>query len=117
MKDIQITYTTPEIVVNGIRFEVLRSDAEIIDDVIAIDEAVNAEANAAKAVRLKSRMMLAYLDKLLGKDAAKRIADTIQDLPKGKAMGLAASVDMCQRLINDASKAYAEAFAIRYGDE
>lgn len=117
MKELKISYTTPEMVINGKHFEVLRTDAQIMDDVEKIDARIAKKESYAAAVSEKEKALREYIGTLLGENALEEIAKTIEGLPEGKDMGTGATVKLCEKLIADSTRAYSEAFTIRYGDE
>ena len=119
MNEMTITFSRPALTINGQRYEVLRTDAQIIQDMLEQDarfEKAKSE-NLGAALHNKAEALCQYLDKLLGDGARARIAASIEGLPEGSTLGIAASVKLCEQIIADAGRAYAQAFQIKYGDE
>ena len=66
MKKISLTFKKPQISINGEIFDVSRSDAAIIRDLLELDRRFEgADMNDPGSVLEKNEAMLAYIDRLL----------------------------------------------------
>lgn len=116
MRNISITFETPTLEINGIRFTVQRSDATIIQDLIDIDarfEGVDM-GDVANVLR-KNEAMLDYLDALLGKGARQKITESVPGL-KRYGLGMAGIDRLLSQIAQAAGTAYAESIKLKYED-
>lgn len=116
MRNINITFEKPRVVVNGIEFDVLKSDAEIVQDMIDIDINLNKINNQVKLFIEKQKYLFNYIDELLGEGASEKVKKNIEDI-SGSKFGAASAVKICESIISEAGKAYSDAFKISYGEE
>ena len=117
MLKINLSFEKPRISINGIVYDVLRSDAQIVQDMLDIDkefESQNMEDPAC--VLKKNRAMISYLDKLLGKGAASQIAANVPGL-NGAGLGLGGISGILSAIVQTAGKAYSDSFNLKYGDD
>ena len=114
MLNLNLTYTKPQVCINGIVFDVLRSDATIVQDMLDIDAEFAGENIGDPAVVLrKNKRMLEYLDTVLGKGAQKKILGTLDGC---KDLGLAGVDSLLGQIVQAAGKAYSDSFALKYDD-
>ena len=106
MKSLTIHFEPPKININGTVFDVLRSDAEIIGDMLDIDAKLK-----------KTKALLAYLDTLLGEGAGAQLQALAEEMTGGKGLGAASAEKVCELIITAAGKAYADAFKVSYGED
>ena len=101
MKSLTISFEPPKININGTVFDVLRSDAEIIGDMLDIDANLKKTKGTRKAFEEKRKALLALAEEMTG----------------GKGLGAASAEKVCELIITAAGKAYADAFKVSYGEE
>ncbi len=115
MLKLNLSYTKPQVSINGIVFDVLRSDAAIVQDMLDIDAEFAKEDMEAPAVILrKNNRFLAYLDTLLGKGAGKKILGTLDGC---QDLGLRGLDNLIGSIVQAAGKAYGDSFALKYDDD
>lgn len=117
MQNITITYTSPVVMINGNRYEVKRTDAQIVQDMMEIDASLLQADSTQSKLFEKEKALSAYLDTLFGNGASKQIVESIEGMPTGQTLGLSPSIFLCEKLISDANKRYKEAFTLTYGEE
>ena len=117
MKSLTISFDPPKININGTVFDVLRSDAEIIGDMLDIDANLKKTKGTRQAFEEKRKALLAYLDTLLGEGAGARLQALAEEMTGGKGLGAASAEKVCELIITAAGKAYADAFKVSYGEE
>ena len=115
MKSLTIHFEPPKININGNVFDVLRSDAEIIGDMLDIDAKLKKTKGTRKAFEEKRKALLAYLDTLLGEGAGAQLQALAEEMTGGKGLGAASAEKVCELIITAAGKAYADAFKVSYG--
>lgn len=115
MLKLNLSYTRPQVSINGIVFDVLRSDAAIVQDMLDIDAEFSGEDLENPAVILrKNNRFLEYLDTLLGKGAGKKILGTLEGCPE---LGLRGLDNLIGQIVQVASRTYGESFALKYDDD
>lgn len=116
MRPLNITFEAPTLEINGIRYDVLRSDATIIQDLLNIDKRFEGvDMGDVKNVLLKNEAMLDYLDTLLGKGARKKITESVPGL-KMYGLGMAGIDQLMTEIAKAAGTAYAESIKLKYED-
>ena len=116
MRQINLSFSKPTLNINGIQFDVLRSDAQIVQDMIDIDRQFDGrDMTDVEIVLEKNKVMIGYIDKLLGKGAVKKISDTLPEL-NGLGLGLGGISGILSAIADAAGKAYADSFALKYDD-
>ena len=115
MLKLNLSYTKPQVSINGIVFDVLKSDAAIVQDMLDLDSKFAKEdmGNPANVLK-KNERMLAYLDELLGKDARKKILGTLEGCSD---LGLGGVDRLLSEIVQAAGRAYSTAFALKYEDD
>lgn len=117
MRNIVLTFEKPQLKINDEVFEVLRSDAAIIQDLLDIGDAFAGKNLKDPRVSLEqNKAMLDYLDKLLGPGAQERILASIPGM-EGYDLGLAGVGNLLTQISQMASKAYADAITAKYEDD
>lgn len=116
MKNMTISFEQPKVMINGMEFSVMKSDVEIVNDMIEMDAELSKPVKKSGQIALKYELLLSYLDKILGEGAREKIQELVADMTGGKSMGAASAVKICESIISAAGKAYADAFKISYGD-
>lgn len=115
MMKINLSFEKPKLEINGIVFDVLRSDAQIVQDMIDIDNQFADKNLEDPAVVLeKNKVMLDYIDKLLGKGAVAKISCTLPELKSG--LGLGGITGILSAIAQAAGKAYSDSFHLKYDD-
>ena len=110
MKKISLTFKKPQISINGEIFDVSRSDAAIIRDLLELDRRFEgADMNDPGSVLEKNEAMLAYIDRLLGPGAGVKGMD-------GFDLGLAGIGELTAQIARLAGAAYAESIRAKYDD-
>ena len=113
MKKISLTFKKPQISINGEIFDVSRSDAAIIRDLLELDRRFEgADMNDPGSVLEKNEAMLAYIDRLLGPGAVERILAGVKGMD-GFDLGIGELTAQIARL---AGAAYAESIRAKYDD-
>ena len=113
MRQISLSFSKPTLTINGVQFDVLRSDAQIVQD---IDRQFDGRDMTDVGVVLeKNKVMIGYIDKLLGKGAVKKISETLPEL-NGLGLGLGGISGILSAIADAAGKAYADSFALKYDD-
>lgn len=75
---VTISFERKYVEINGIKFELLKSDADILDDALRlIDESEKLDINDQKAVLKNLRDMASYIDTVLGEGALMKISGGI----------------------------------------
>ena len=70
-----ISFEKQYVEINGIKFELLKSDADILEDALKlIDESEKLDVNDQKAVLKNLRDMAKYIDTVLGEGALQKIS-------------------------------------------
>lgn len=116
MKKISLTFKKPQISVNGEVFDVSRSDAAIIRDLLEIDQRFAAADMSDPGIVLeKNNAMLEYIDRLLGTGATERILGSVKGM-EGYDLGLAGIGELTTQIARMASAAYAESIRAKYDD-
>lgn len=110
MREIRLTFERPQIKINGIVFDVLKSDKAIVQDMCEIDrQFADKDLNDPSVIVEKNDVMLQYLDALLGKGAMEKIEGSIDGI-QDYGLGLSGDFASFFNIAND------EAFAkIRSG--
>lgn len=116
MRNISLTFQRPQISINGEVYDVLRSDAGILQDLIDLDaEFEQKNMQDSTVVIEKHRAMLDYLDKLLGAGAAERIVASTEGM-EGFDLGLSGVQTLVENISSAAMNAYSEAIKAKYDD-
>lgn len=116
MKKISLTFKKPQISINGEIFDVSRSDAAIIRDLLELDRRFEgADMNDPGSVLEKNEAMLAYIDRLLGPGAVERILAGVKGM-EGFDLGLAGIGELTAQIARLAGAAYAESIRAKYDD-
>lgn len=116
MHNLVISFSRPQLKINGQLFEVQRSDAAILQGLIDIDaEYAGQDMTQAESILSKSKRMLDYIDAILGPGAAERIAGGIDGMA-GYELGIAGADAILTQISAAAVQAYSEAIAAKYDD-
>lgn len=115
MRKVTLSFQQPQIEINGVVYDVLRSDAAIVQDMIDIDARFADRGDAPDTVLEKNAAMLEYLDTLFGAGAAQRIRRSIPDM-EGYDLGLGGMNTLLSGIVGAASQVYAEAIKLQYDD-
>lgn len=116
MRKISFTFQRPQISINGELYDVLRSDAGILQDLLDLDaQFENRDMQNTETVLDRHRAMLDYLDKLLGAGAAERIVASTEGMA-GYDLGLAGVQALVESISSAAMNAYSEAIKAKYDD-
>ena len=99
MKKISLTFKKPQISINGEIFDVSRSDAAIIRDLLELDR----------------RFEGADIDRLLGPGAVERILAGVKGMD-GFDLGLAGIGELTAQIARLAGAAYAESIRAKHDD-
>ena len=117
MLKINLDFEKPTLDINGVVFDVLRSDAQIMQDMLDIDKQFeNRDMTDPAAVLEKNQVMLDYIDRLLGQGAADKIVKTVPALC-GVGLGLGGIAGVLGAIAEAAAKAYHDSFVLKYGDD
>lgn len=99
-----------ELVINGIPFTLLKSDADIFDDSLRLaDEFKKVDTKDPVAVLEALRKMTGYIEEVLGEGAVKKISG-------GRPVGYARLLEWIRLITGAAATSYADLITERYGD-
>ena len=116
MREISLTFDRPQIKINGIVFDVLRSDKAIVQDMCDIDlQFADKDLNDPHVVIEKNDVLLKYLDTLFGSGAMERIESSIPGIEK-YGLGLSGLDDFLASIVQAAGNAYSHAIKLKYDD-
>lgn len=116
MREIRLTFERPQIKINGIVFDVLKSDKAIVQDMCEIDrQFADKDLNDPNVIVEKNDVMLQYLDALLGKGAMEKIEGSIDGI-QDYGLGLSGLDTFLARIVQAAGNAYSNAIKLKYDD-
>lgn len=108
MKKLTIAFDQPQIEVNGIVFDLHKSDGDIMQDAIILQEKYAAlDTHDAKAVVELSREVSGYVDAILGKGAMKKISG-------GRPVSILKTLEVMTQIAAAAADSYSEHIAAEY---
>ena len=117
MRNFNLSFTRPEIKINGIRYPVLRSDAAILQDLLDIDAVfAGRDMTDPETVLEKNKALCSYIDKLLGAGSAEKILASIDGM-EGYDLGLTGVGMIVTQISALAQQAYSEAIRVKYEDD
>ena len=117
MLKINLNFDKPKLNINGHVFDVLRSDAQIVQDLLDIDKQFeHRNMNDPAEVLAKNKVMVDYIDKLLGDGAVEKISESVPALD-GRGLGLGGITGILAAIAEAAGKAYSDSFNVKYGDD
>lgn len=106
---VTITFKRRYIEVNGITFELLKSDADMLDDALKlIDKSEKLDPKDSRAVLENLHEMASYIDTILGEGALMQITGGIR-------VGYVEMLDCMQVIVGAVYEAYQTALASKYG--
>ena len=106
---ITISFEKQYVEINGITFELLKSDADILSDALRlIDESEKLDLNDEKAVLKNLRDMASYIDTILGVGALQKISG-------GVPVGFRKLQECMAVIVGAVYAAYQTATASKYG--
>lgn len=116
MLKLNLTYTKPQVSINGLVFDVLRSDTAIIQDMLELDARYpdSDVTGNPKLMMERNKYLMDYLEKLLGKGSLKKILGTLEGC---EDLGTRGIETLLVPLVQAATAAYAEAFSAKYDDD
>lgn len=110
MPKLTINFDRQQVEINGIVFELLKSDADILDDALRlIDESEKLDATDQRAVLKNLRDMASYIDTILGDGALKKISG-------GAPVGFLKMQECMSVIVGAVYSAYQTALAAKYSD-
>ena len=116
MMNLSITFTRPQMRINGQVFDVLRSDTAILQGLIELDaDYADRDMSRPENILEKAGAMTQYIDTILGAGAAERIAGSIDGM-EGFELGIAGTEALLAQISSAAMEAYARAIAAKYDD-
>lgn len=116
MKNISLTFQRPQLRINGEVFDVRRSDAGILQDLIDLeDRFADKDMQNTENILGRNRAMLEYIDTLLGAGAAERIRDSIPGMDDYD-LGIAGVEALLTKISSAAVNAYSQAISAKYDD-
>ena len=109
MPEISLDFKRRYIKINGVVFELLKSDADIISDALRMaEEAEKLDVKDEKAVLKKSREISLYIEAILGTGALDKISG-------GVRMGIVDELNAMNSIAGAVYEAYQTAIALDYG--
>jgi len=117
MLKINLSFEKPRLNINGEVFDVLRSDAQIVQDMLDLDATFQDRdmTNPANVLE-KNREMLEYIDKLLGSGAVDKISKSVPELGN-MGLGLGGITGILAAISEAAGQAYSASFDVKYSDD
>jgi len=110
MKSLTIEFDQPQIEINGIVFDLLKSDAEIFEDAMRIvDQYRKIDTENKSSVLDAIHTMVGYVDTILGEGAMKKISG-------GKPVSIAKAQECMIRIARAAADSYEAAIRDNYDD-
>lgn len=110
MKSLTIEFNQPQIEINGIVFDLLKSDADIFEDAMKIVEKYKAlDVTDETAVLDAIRTMVGYVDTILGPGAMKQISG-------GRPVGIVKAQECMIIIARAAADSYETSIREKYGD-
>ena len=110
MPKLTISFDRQKVEINGIVFELLKSDADILDDALRlIDESEKLDTSDQRAVLKNLRDMASYIDTILGDGALKKISG-------GAPVGFLKMQECMSVIVGAVYTAYQTALAAKYSD-
>ena len=113
MTKLRIDFSRPQLSINGVTFDVLKSDKQILEGAMEIDgRFAGRDLSADPEANLEyNAAVSAFVDSILGEDAVRRIGELVQ-----ADLGLSGVVGLSLALVTAANRAYSEAFSFKYDD-
>lgn len=116
MRNLSITFTRPQMRINGQVFDVLRSDTAIIQGLIELDERfAERDMDMPENILAKAEAMTEYIDTILGAGAAEKIRGSIEGMEDSE-LGIAGTDAILTQISAAAMNAYSQAIAAKYDD-
>lgn len=113
MANLRIDFSQPKISINGVTFDVLKSDRQILEDAMEIDRAFagrNLSADPEASLEY-SAAVAAFIESILGAGAVEKVAGLVS-----ADLGLSGVTGLSLALVSAANRAYQEAFSFKYDD-
>lgn len=116
MRKISIAFEKPQIEINGVVYDVLKSDKAIVEDMIDIDhQFAGWDMASTETVLEKNGVLLEYLERLLGAGATDKIISSIPGMEE-YGLGLAGLDGFLGQIVQAAGRAYSDGIKIKYDD-
>lgn len=110
MRKVKIEVEQPQIEINGIVFDLQKSDSDILEDALALAEKFKGlETADAQTVVAAIHEVRDYVDAMLGKGALKRIV-------KGRPVSLLKAIEIMTVIAREASASYAAYLKDEYNE-
>lgn len=108
MKKLTIDIEQPQIEINGIVFDLLKSDADIYHDALKMQEEFKGlNAKDTHAVYEACEKAAAYIDAILGKGALKKLSG-------GKPVGLVKQIQIMSQIAESCQESYSDYIESEY---